>query len=855
MAVGGDGGAAGNGGAVTVSNAGAITINGKNSVGVMAQSVGGGGGTASDALGVAIIPVFIGGKNGANGAGGDVSVANSGSILINGNNSIGLFAQSVGGGGGMVAPGGGATSVVTQSGGTGNGGVVTINNSAGSIVINGDNSIAIYSQSVGGGGGAVGLNADPPGQLGAFLFSGTAGGVGAAQATALNQAGSLIATGLNSIAMVAQSTAPGGNGDVAVNILNGSGGTSLVLGGLGNGAGVDILNGANNVLNNAGVIAAIPKIPASLLNGGSVGFSANDGTITVTPAGGGAPSTFSGVGGYAILGGAANEDVVNTGVIMGSVNLGAGINAIDNKPGGFFDAGSVVYVGPNNLVTNEGLLSPGAFNNVLTTNITGNLLQTPTGIYGLDLNLEPSNDLINVTGTATMSGKVVVNLVNPLTAPGFALPGTHDTVILSAQGGETHPGLTLDAFNTVVANYSLVYPNAQDIDLQYVINYAPAGLTPNQQAVGNAINLIQPAQLSPAFRPIATNLFYLPNVATLGATYNSLSGEGVSAAQQTAFDATDYFLSTVNNEMQRWISGACGDDSTSKTLYEEPVSPLPTRKAQAAQPAAFPPCLTPRTWRMWGTGSAAVRTGKAMRRSARLADDHTFGFGAGLDYQVSPNALFGFAAGGGVSSFGVPTAPPPARSTPTTPRFMALGATGVLRDRCPGLRPVRQFRDAQAAIPGVVLPASFVGGPFVVPGFYERPTGTFLSHSLSGYAEAGYQAMFGSFTVAPFAGLEYASLQSNPFVESNQGLPSVIGLAYAGRTIESLPSFLGMQLEAKTDLPNQMALDGWVRASWMHEFDAGRSVESSFISAPGFDFVTQGAQPARDALVTTSAPS
>ena len=37
----------------------------------------------------------------------------------------------------------------------------------------------------------------------------------------------------------------------------------------------------------------------------------------------------------------------------------------------------------------------------------------------------------------------------------------------------------------------------------------------------------------------------------------------------------------------------------------------------------------------------------------------------------------------------------------------------------------------------------------------------------------------------------------------------------------------------------------------MHEFDAGRSIESAFISAPGFDFVTQGARPARDALVTS----
>ena len=107
-----------------------------------------------------------------NGVGGDVTVNNTGSIVINGDNSIGIFAQSVGGGGGIVAPGGGATSVTTEAGGTGNGGTVTIDNTAGSIIINGDNSIAIYSQSVGGGGGAVGLDADPAGQVGAFLFSG-----------------------------------------------------------------------------------------------------------------------------------------------------------------------------------------------------------------------------------------------------------------------------------------------------------------------------------------------------------------------------------------------------------------------------------------------------------------------------------------------------------------------------------------------------------------------------------------------------------------------------------------------------------------------------------------------------------
>ena len=849
VAVGGNGGAAGNGGAIAVSNAGMITINGGNSLAILAQSVGGGGGTAWGALGAGAVPVQLGGKNGAKGVGGAVAVTNSGSIFINGGNSIGLFAQSIGGGGGLVAPGGGATSVETQTGGTGNGGVVTIDNSAGSIIVTGQNSVAIYSQSVGGGGGAVGLNTDPPGQVGAFLFSGAAGGAGTASATITNQTGSLISTGANSIALVAQSAAAGGNGDVTLNVLKGPGAASLLLGGLGRGAGVDILNGANNALNNAGVITAIPIIPTGLLASGSITFSANDGTISVTPGGGGPASTYSGVGGRAILGGAANEAVVNTGVIIGSVNLHAGVNSIDNKPGGFFDAGSLVYVGPNNLVTNEGLVSPGAYQNVFTTNVTGNLLQTPTGVYGLDLNLEPSADLITVTGTAAMSGLVLVNLANPLTAPGFAAPGTHEVTILSAQGGETHPGLTLQAFNTVVSGYSLVYPDGHNIDLRYTINYAPSGLTPNQQSVANAVNLIQTLQLSPAFRPIATALFYQPNVATLGAAYDSLSGEGVSAAEQTAFGATDLYLSTVNNQMQRWVSDACGDDATSKTAYEQPVSSLPTHKGQT-----IPPCMTQRTWRIWGTGfgGGANWRGDPQVGSAS-ADQHTWGFSAGLDYQLNPNVLLGVSGGGGSSSFGVTN-----RATSGEVDAFHGALYGAWRNRgfyATGVLAYDNFNNSEtrtATIPGVVLPASqFIDGPFFVPGFYERPHGSFNSRSLSGYAEAGYQALFGSFSAAPFVGLEFATLHSSAFTETNQFAPSVIGLSYQARTTQSLPSYLGLQLETKTSLGGQMNIDAWARAAWKHEFDTERSIESSFIAAPGFNFEIQGARPPRDALVTS----
>ena len=480
---------------------------------------------------------------------------------------------------------------------------------------------------------------------------------------------------------------------------------------------------------------------------------------------------------------------------------------------------------------------------MFTTQITGNLAQTATGTYGVDVNLDPSADRLNITGTATMSGFVLANLVNPLTAPGFATPGTHDLTILSAAGGETHSNLTLEAFQTAVAGYSLVYPNATDIDLQYVINYSPAGLTQNQHSVGDAVNAIQAAQTSPNFRPIATNLFYLPNVATLGAAYDSLSGEGVSGAQQTAFDANDYFMSTVDGQMQHWLADECGDDAHSRTLYQDPVS---------GRRDVNPPCLAPRTWRVWVSpfGSSSNYAGNANIGSASVSERGA-GIGGGIDYQLSPKALIGAALGGGESSFSAPD-----RATSgTVDAFHAslYGAWRMESAYVTGVLSYDHFNNSEsrrATIPGVTLPSpQFVDGNFQIPGFDERLTGNFFSQSVSGHFEAGYKTNFGAVQATPFAGVEFGSLYTGAFTEANKAGPSVIGLSYAGRNILSLPTFLGLQLDGKTEFGQDMWLSLSARAAWKHEFADDRSTESAFISAPGFDFVVRGARPSRDSVV------
>ncbi|MCW8039873.1 ESPR-type extended signal peptide-containing protein [Acinetobacter entericus] len=227
LAIGGDGGTAGNGGRVIVANALSLFTDGLFSRGIFAQSIGGGGGTGGDVENKATVGIGGSGKNAGNAD--TVTVDNDAGILTKGDGSQGILAQSIGGGGGTggsveqatIAIGGGTLANVldeisdakvkgipvftTATGGDGQ--VVTVTNSAtGTIETQGERAAAIQAQSIGGGGG-VGGNASGSVSVGGF---GSAAGNG--QNVILGNEGILRTFGKNSSAIVAQSIG-GGGGD------------------------------------------------------------------------------------------------------------------------------------------------------------------------------------------------------------------------------------------------------------------------------------------------------------------------------------------------------------------------------------------------------------------------------------------------------------------------------------------------------------------------------------------------------------------------------------------------------------------------------------------------------------------
>jgi hypothetical protein len=247
------------GNSVTVSNSGDISTLGGGTatstygggIAIVAQSIGGGGGTMAGGSG------RIGGA-GTGSTGGEVSVTNRGASLSTaGTDAHGILAQSIGGGGGQGRNSTGLFVAVGGTGGAGgNAGEATVNNS-GAITVSGDYANGMIVQSIGGGGGtgghataigAFGLPADAHGG------SGGAGGVGS-DATANNAVngttGSIVTQGLNSTAMMAQSIGGGGgSGGAAKSVSAGVFSVSLAFGGSGSGGGdggAAIVNAAGNL--------------------------------------------------------------------------------------------------------------------------------------------------------------------------------------------------------------------------------------------------------------------------------------------------------------------------------------------------------------------------------------------------------------------------------------------------------------------------------------------------------------------------------------------------------------------------------------------------------------------------------
>ena len=510
----GGSGVGGSGAAVNVTTGASVTTSGTGATGVVVQSIGAGGGLIT-ASGVGTGgDVAVGATGGSAGDGGAVQLTTNAVVETSGSAAHGVLVQTIGGGGGYdlaTATDGAAQAVTTVAGAGGGGGsggtaTVTINKA---VQVTGADSFGLIVQSIGGGGGLAGAGAYSTALGASGAFAGTIGGAGTGGAVTTQVNANITATGADAAAILLQSAGGTGAGPVDLTIAA----NTDVVGGTDDGVGVEILNGSSNSLVNHGYVTS---------------YSVIDGRAIVTSTG--------------------DDAVDNDGSLYGSIDLGTGANSLLNRQIGDIYSGTAIALGAGNTFTNEGLLSPGGAGRVLTTTLTGNYVQTTTGVFGIDLDFAHTGgpgeaDLLAVSGTASVTGEVDTAVLNKAKV----LPGDHAVAIITAAGGASHSDLTLVAPISAIATFNLRYPNADTIQLGYDINFAPNGLNRNQTSVGDNFNAIQLAGGTTAMGPVISALFDIPTVPQLAAVYDRLTQEPyvqqVAAARLSSQTFTDRLFS------------------------------------------------------------------------------------------------------------------------------------------------------------------------------------------------------------------------------------------------------------------------------------------------------------------------
>ena len=246
------GGSAGDAGDVSISlpvGFTSIDTKGDRSSGIVAYSIGGGGGDGNAAGdgGSSFAAFYAAGSKGGNGGhAGDVYITNSGTITTAGNDSIGIDAKSIGGSGGKGGAAGALGAFGARGGGASNGGSVTVYNwnrilagkadpGAGDDPTVGENDVCgdgcshgIFAQSVGGGGGHGGATTSIYPRIGA---TGSSGGDGGEVFVQTYGSGSITTFLDDSDAIYAHSI--GGGGGSAGSQVQVEGGVSILVGGAG----------------------------------------------------------------------------------------------------------------------------------------------------------------------------------------------------------------------------------------------------------------------------------------------------------------------------------------------------------------------------------------------------------------------------------------------------------------------------------------------------------------------------------------------------------------------------------------------------------------------------------------------
>ena len=411
---------------------------------------------------------------------------------------------------------------------------------------------------------------------------------------------------------------------------------------------------------------------------------------------------------------------------------------------------------------------------------------------------------------------------------------TATALSLTGNGVTTNITSTFDRFTssspfftvTPIYNGSGLAPNDYEfltLQLDRIPFGSVPGMTPNQRAVGNALEGSYSTALTGNAATFFSNLLAVTSVTVL----DQLSGEGTSAVQTASFNAGSLF----NNAMQN--QALFGPNLNGLGA----IAPIPyTAERVAPGHEAFAalkpsPAAEPSRFRVWTAGFGATQSLQGQQTDPGSSSQSVRSAGGvlGVDWQVAPDLRVGAAVGGSESSFSVANLGTSGRIAAGHIGGYAMKSWGAYYAAA-SLSYARFDNSTTRTIIGV--------GPT------ETVSGRFDSDQISARLELGWRQAYGRINVTPFVAVEPSVLWQRGYTETGTG---ILGLTVASHIATSLPTFVGVQFDGRYVMPDGAVLAPYARVSWVHEFEPDRRVSAAFITVPGASFTVNGARAASDA--------